>query len=190
VAANNANIMVPGMARLYLAPVGTVAPIDATVALAATWRDVGYFTPDSLELTDNPDFNEVRSHQSNFPTRRFQVAETGSLNVDLQEWSSSNFIAVYGGGTITTIAGTPTQYKFTPPAIGGRTAVAAIAELIDGTKSYRVVVPNCQMTEAVRHQFNKTAASILPLRLAINGSDVAPPWYLYAAGDAAFAPVP
>jgi len=141
------------------------------------------FTPDSLGWSTDPSFEEVRSHQSNFPTRRFQTEDAASIEVDLQEWSGSNFQAVYGGGTITTIAAVtgppaiPMHYKFAPPAIGARTQTACIIEITDGAKSYRRIIPKCEQTEGVEQSFERTSESTLPLRLSVIGSDVGDPWY-------------
>ena len=121
-------IVVAQQARVYLAPVGTTAPTSATAALSGAWKEVGLFTPDSLKFATDPSFEEVRSHQSNYPTRRFQTQDAATAEVDLQEWSGDNFIAVYGGGTLTSpSAGV---YKFAPPAIGARIDVAAIIEIV------------------------------------------------------------
>lgn len=182
-------IVVAQMARVYLAVPGTVAPVDATVALDEDWREVGYFTPDSLGWSTDPTFEEVRSHQSNYPTRKFQTEDAATAEVDLQEWSGDNFKAVYGGGTITEItpALTPKQWKFSPPAVGGRTSVAAIIEIIDGAKAYRRIIPLCEQSEGVEQTFEKTSESILPLRLSVLGADVGDPWYDLIL-DQAFAP--
>lgn len=178
-ATNPANITIAQQARVWLAAVGTAAPADATAALGVGWRDVGLFTPDSLGWSTDPTFEEVRSHQSNYPTRRFQTEDAATLEVDLQEWSGDNFKAVYGGGEVTEItpALTPPQFKFSPPAIGGRSSVAAVVEIIDGTKHHRRVIPRCEQVEGVEQALNKTSESILPLRLAVLGGDVGDAWY-------------
>jgi hypothetical protein len=44
------------MARVYLAPVGTVAPEGPVVAMPTGWREVGLFTPDSLGWSTDPSF--------------------------------------------------------------------------------------------------------------------------------------
>jgi hypothetical protein len=186
-AVNKARIRVAQMARVYLAPVGTAAPADATTPLAAAWREVGYFTPDSLSFSTDPSFEEVRSHQSNYATRRFQTEDNATLSCDLQEWSASNFRAVYGGGTITAITGTPTQYKFSPPQIGAREQVAAIVEIVDGAIHHRRIIPCCEQNEGVETTMEKGSESTLPLRLAIIGSDLGDPWY-DLTDDPAFAP--
>jgi hypothetical protein len=181
-------IVVAQMARVYLADVGTAAPADATSAMDPDWREVGLFTPDSLGWSTDPSFEEVRSHQSNYPTRRFQTEDAATAEVDLQEWSGPNFKAVYGGGTITEItpALTPKQYKFSPPAVGGRSSVAAVIEIIDGAKHYRRVIPRCEQSEGVTQTFEKTSESTLPLRLTVLGSDIGDAWY-DLTDDAAFA---
>lgn len=180
-------ILVPQMARVYLAPVGTAAPADPVIAPAAGWVDVGYFTPDSLSWATDPNFEEVQSHQSSYPTRRWQTSDSATIEVDLQEWSVLNFQAVFGGGTITQVTGPPAHYKFSPPAIGARTQTAAMIEIIDGTKHYRMIVPKCQQNEGAELSLEKTSESTLPLRLTVIGSDVGDPWYLIT-DDPAFTP--
>lgn len=178
-AVNKANIRVAQIARVYLAPIGTAAPADAVAPFAAAWKEVGYFTPDSLSWATDPSFEEVRSHQSNYPTRRFQTEDAATLSVDLQEWKGDNFKAVYGGGTIEEVspASNPPTYRFAPPQIGGRETVAAAVEIIDGAITFRRIIPACEQNEGVEQSFEKTSESVLPLRLAILGSDIGDAWY-------------
>lgn len=186
-------IVVPQMARMYLAAVGTPAPAGPIVAMPAGWKEVGLFTPDSLSFATDPSFEQVRSHQSNYPTRRFQTEDAATAEVDLQEWSGSNFQAVFGGGTITAVTppagstSTATYYRYSPPAVGARTTVAACIEIVDGTKVYRRMIPKCEQSEGVEQSFEKTSESTLPLRLSVLGSDVGDPWY-DLTNDPAFAP--
>jgi len=174
------NIFIPQMARLWLAPVGTVAPDGPTIAMPTGWYDVGLFTPDSLQWATDPGFETVNSHQSNFPTRRFQTTDAATVQVDLQEWKRQSFQAVYGGGTFTTVSpsggGTP-YHKFTPPAVGARTETAVCIELADGTNHLRRLIPRAQQIEGVTQSFAKTSESTLPLRLAVLGSDVGAAFY-------------
>lgn len=186
-------IVVAQMARVWLAPVGTAAPTGPVGAMPTEWRDVGLFTPDSLGWSTDPSFEEVRSHQSNYPTRRFQTEDAATAEVDLQEWSGDNFSAVYGGGTIVEVPEQtgppviPLHYKFSPPKVGARQTVAACIEIIDGSKHYRRIIPRCEQSEGVEQTFEKTSESTLPLRLSILGSDIGDPWY-DLTDDPAFAP--
>ncbi|MFI5990291.1 hypothetical protein ACIBAC_00355 [Streptomyces sp. NPDC051362] len=189
---NNTEIVVPAITRVFLAPVGTAAPADATVAMAAPLRSVGLTTEDSLKFNSEPNFEQVKSAQSSYPTRTFQTSDAATIEVDLQQWSGPNFKAVYGGGDIAEItpAGTgtpPKHYKFTPPRIGGRSEVMAVIEVIDGGKHYRYVIPRCMQMEGVASDLAKTKEAVLPLRLAVQGGDDLDAWYVLT-DDPAFAP--
>ncbi|MEU8540910.1 hypothetical protein AB0C52_13135 [Streptomyces sp. NPDC048717] len=187
--ANNNEILIPSLTRVWLALVGTVAPTDATVPMPAGWRAVGLTTEDSLKFNSEPNFESVRSAQSSYPTRTFQTQDSSTLEVDLQQWSGENFRAVYGGGEIVEIkaADTNKHYRFTPPKMGGRTEVAACIEVIDGSKHYRYVFPRTMQMEGVSKDLTKTKESVLPLRLAVQGGDDTDPWYTIT-NDPAFAP--
>jgi hypothetical protein len=167
--------------------------VDPVAAPDAAWKDVGFFTPDSLSWSTDPSFEEVTSHQSNYPTRRWQTSDSATVEVDLQEWSLTNFQAVYGGGTVVEVAASPgppeivLHYKFSPPAIGTRTQTACMIEIIDGTQHYRMIIPKCEQSEGAEMSLEKTSESTLPLRLSIIGSDVGDAWYLITTATS-FAP--
>lgn len=185
---NPAEIVVPGRTYVYLAPVGSTVPTDPVTAPTAPWVNVGLTTPDSLAFNTEPEFEEVQSAQSDYPTRRFQTSDAAAIEVDLQQWNAHNFMAVYGGGTITEVAGPPVHYKFTPPKVGERQETAGIVDVIDGTKHYRFVFPRCMQIEGVENQLQRTQEGRLPLRLAVLGGDETDPWYLLT-DDPAFAPL-
>ncbi|QOV40152.1 IPT/TIG domain-containing protein [Streptomyces ferrugineus] len=190
---NNNEILIPQLSRLWLAPVGTAAPADATVAMPAGWYTVGLFTEDSLKFNSEPNFEQVRSAQSSYPTRTFQTTDAATVEVDLQQWSGKNFRAVYGGGRITAVTpsgGGPKHFKFAPPRIGGRTEIAGCIEIIDGGKHYRYVIPRTMQMEGVSKDLAKTKESVLPLRLAVQGGDDTDPWYVLTDDPAFQPPVP
>lgn len=179
-------IFVPQSAKLYLAPVGSTAPDAPTVVPAVAWVDVGLFTPDSLQLATDVNFETVTSHQSNYPTRRFQTSDAATVQCNLQEWSTPNLKAVYGGGAVTAQTGPPAYFKFNPPAVGARAETAAMIEVADGSRIVRLIIPRCQQVEGVSLSLNKTNESTLPLRLAVLGSDVASPFYITGTDTVAF----
>lgn len=191
-AMGNANaILVPQMARLWLAPLGTTAPADPVSAFPTGWLDVGYFDPSSLQWQTSPTFQTVQSHQSIYPTRRFQDADAATITCSLQEWSANNMLTVYGGGTITAVTGTgsnpPTWYQYNPPLVGARIQTACAIEIIDGTKHYRRIVPICEQDSGNTVTYHRTAESTLPLALTVIGSDLGSAWY-ELTDDPAMAP--
>ncbi|WP_433860145.1 hypothetical protein [Streptomyces kronopolitis] len=189
---NAQQIVVPARTRLWLAPVGTAAPADAAIPMPEGWYSVGLTTEDSLKFNEEPQFEQVKSAQTDFPSRTFQTSDSATIEVDLQQWNAKNFKAVFGGGTITEITpaggtGTPPKhYKFTPPRIGGRSEVAAVIEVIDGAKLYRYVIPRAMQMEGVQTDLQKAKEAVLPLRLAVQGGDDADAWYLIT-NDPSFA---
>ncbi|MGI5337655.1 hypothetical protein ACQEVS_09790 [Streptomyces sp. CA-181903] len=189
---NSREIVVPARTHVWLAKVGTPAPADATVEMPAGWKSVGLTTEDSLKFKEEPDFETVKSAQTDFPSRTFQTSEAATLEVDLQQWNGSNFIAVFGGGSITEISTGAEgkgakHYKFTPPPVGGRSEIAAVIEVIDGGKCYRYCFPRVMQMEGVENELQKSKESVLPLRLAVQGGDNADAWYMLT-NDPAFAP--
>lgn len=188
-----AESFIPQLARVYLAAVGATAPESPTSLMPAEWKAVGDFTPDSLSWATDATFEQVRSHQSLFPRRTFQTEESGGIEVDLQEWSGDNFIAVYGGGTlteVTPVGGGAVFYKFTPPVIGGRSDVAVCIHLADGNRVMRRIVPRAAQQQGVEQTFGRTRESVLPLRLSVLGSDLAPAFYdIFGGFGVDFAPV-
>lgn len=186
---NAQEILVPARAYVYLNDVGGVAPATSVEALDPTWINVGLTTPDSLSFSTEPEFEEVVSHQSDFPTRRMQTSESAAVAVDLQQWNAGNLVAAFGGGQVTQPdpTNTPEEYKFVPPALGGRQEKSAIIEVIDGTRNYRWVFPRVMQVEGVENELQKGQESRLPLRLAVLGDDGGEPWYLLS-NDPAMAP--
>lgn len=183
---DSTRVTVAAKFRVLIAPVGTAAPADDSAAISATWKEVGYTTRDGTTFqASDPSWEDIPAHQADRPVRTVQTGEGGSVSVDLEEFSQRNLVAVMGGGTITTVSAG--HYKYVPPVIGGRTSVAMILEVIDGTKVYRYVVPRALQREGVSIPFNPTGPKVLPLRASVQGSDVGDPWYLLT-NDPAFDP--
>ncbi|MGL5816650.1 MAG: hypothetical protein ACRCYR_03735 [Phycicoccus sp.] len=185
----SSEINVAARSYLFLAPVGTAAPVDAVTDPATPWKCVGLTTPDSLSFQTSPSFKEVPSAQSDYPALRFQDGDAATLAVQLLQWSAKNFQAVYGGGAIVEVtpATTPKTYKYTPPKIGERGEVAALVDIRFGAKAHRFVYPRVFQTEGVQLDLKRGEESRLPLSYAILADDGVAPWYLMT-NDSAFAP--
>lgn len=179
-------IVVPSRAFAYVAPTGTAAPADESATPAAAWVNVGLTTPDSLEFATEPQFESVNSHQSDYPVRRMQTSEAGTVKVDLQQWNDDNLKFAFGGGTVTTV--TAGHFKFVPPALGARVERSVLVDWIDGAKVYRLVIPRCMQVEGVTTALQKGQEARLPLNLAILGGDAVDPWYILS-NDPALNPV-
>ncbi|MBC9000506.1 phage tail tube protein [Micromonospora aurantiaca (nom. illeg.)] len=173
---------------LYLGVVGSTLPADLS-APGSGFFNVGLTNPESCRFRVSPEFERVFAHQSNYPVKILQTSDAAGMDVDLLQWNGANFKAVYGGGNITAISGTPNLYKFVPPSFGNRDELAAILDVIDGAKKYRFIAARVFNESEVELELNKNPEAKLPLRLSILGGDSTDAWYM-VTNDAAFDPEP
>lgn len=165
-------------------------PTDVDTPLDATFTKVGLTTRDGSAFQVSPEFVNVESHQSQFPTRTFRAKVTGIVRAALQEWNDTNFTTAFGGGTITDVTqgtGSGSTFKYEPPAGSGSDVVAAVLELRDGTKTYRFVIETTQAQSPVELPFTPDAETALPLELSILGDGSKAPWHMLT-NDPAFDP--
>jgi hypothetical protein len=185
VAGNKARITIPGRLRLYFDRTGALsAPADDAAAWPVGWLDVGLTQQEGVSFAIGFEQLVVMSHQSDYPTRKGITSRTGRISINLQEWSGENLALATGGGEVTEL--TEGHYKYTPPEGNNESGQAGL-ELVDGTKVYRFIVPQCAVGEGIEVPLAKTAESILPLTLDVEGQDGVDPWYLLT-NDPAFAP--
>lgn len=184
-------IFIPGRARVYLGPVGTPQPTDPNGVYDPALTEVGYFSQDSLKFTTAPTFEVVRAHQSDFPVRRYQTEDDATIECDLQEWSATSFQSVFGGGSVTQV--TTGIWKYSPPALGGRTEIMAVVKATDGVvsggataRTYAFVIPRALQIQGIDTALNKTTNAILPLRLSVLGADTGDSWYMLTSDDPAW----
>lgn len=184
-------IVVAGEFTLSIAPEGSTLPTDSITALDPAFVSVGLTTRDGSAFQLSPEFRNVESHQSQYPTRTFRVKVTGMVRAALQEWNEANFVTAFGGGTVTEpdAVGKPGEYRYEPPAGSGSDIVVAVLDLTDGTKHYRFVVEQCQAQSPVELPFTPDAETNLPLELSVLGDGTGAPWHLLT-DDPAFAPAP
>lgn len=184
-AGTKARITIPGRLRLYIDRTGVaVAPTSEVSALAADFVDVGFTQQEGVSFAVGFEQLAVMSHQADYATRKGITSRTGRIAINLQEWSAQNLAVATGGGTASEV--TANHYKYVPPS-GNNESVQAVLELVDGTKIYRFVVPQSSVGEGIEIPLAKTAESILPLTLDVEGQDGVPPWYILT-NDPAFAP--
>lgn len=179
-------VLNPSEARIYIADVGTIVPVDATTAPSASWFDVGHTTEDGLSFSTSPEFDEFKSAQSRGRVvKRIQTADDATVSVSLTQWNAKNLIAAFGGGTVVKVGSTtPAVYKFTPAKLGERKEIALIIDVMEGTRRFRWIFPRCFQTEGVELELNIGATANLPLSLSILAVDDADAFYLLSNDEA------
>lgn len=180
------SITVAGNGTASVAPVGTALPVDVATALPAGWVDLGYINEDGATFNDAKTTEEIAVWQSFYAPRRVVTERSATVAFTLRQWDRTTVPLAFGGGTITTIAGPPVVYRYDPPDPEVIDERAAVLEWRDGTSVFRIVLPRVMVSEGVETQMVRTAASDLPITLAILGTDGVKPWSLLTS-DPAFA---
>ena len=179
-------VVIAGNGRIFVAPVGTTAPADVTTAWAAAWIDLGYATEDGVTFTVGRTVTDIMAWQAFDPIRRVITAMNTTIAFVLQQWNEHTTKLAFGGGTITTTAGPPAHYLYTPPAAEVIDERAVGIEWLDGTKIYRLLIAKAMVTDDVSTQLVRTDTAQLPITLGVTaGAGIAP--YVIRTNDPAFA---
>ena len=179
-------ITVGANGSIFVAPVGTAAPSDIATAWAGTWVDLGYASPDGVTFTDSRTMERIAVWQLFYPGRFIITERDAMASFVLRQWSKDTVKLAFGGGTITTTAGPPAHYLYTPPSPEVIDERAIGIEWIDGTKIYRLVMPRVMVTDSVETKLARTSAADLPIKVGIMGTDGSSPWTL-RTNDPSFA---
>lgn len=130
---------------VHRAVAGTAAPTDATTALAAAFKDLGYCSEDGLVNSNSPSVTNIKAWGGDIvlPIQEekedtFQLTLIESLNDEVLK-------AVYGSGNVsgTLAAGLTVTANADEPEEG----VWAIDMIMNGGALKRVVIPKGKITE-------------------------------------------
>lgn len=144
---------VRGNGSIYAGVVGTAAPTDATTALNAAFKELGY-TETGFTLAFSKDIEDISSAESFFTTRRLVTGIDLSVSFNLQQWNEDTITFALGGGTF---AGVAPARTFTPPAAETLGEKALVAEVVDGVRKQRWYFPKGIVTDLGEISFPRNA---------------------------------
>ena len=166
-AGTSANAALWTDADVYIAPVGTVGPVDATTAYAAAWKPVGLLDGDEgFAMSRDEDTSEhyawggilvkkVRSKHKR--TIKFIALEDNATVFDLVNPGSTR--ATTGTGATALTTGTVKVPKYTDFAIS--------FEMRDGTKTKRRTVKRATLEEVGEITENETEVAAYEVTVVI-----------------------
>jgi len=158
---NNATWVVVGSnGSVWAAPVGTAAPTNATTALNAAFVEMGFVSEEGATFTEGKDITDINAWQSFFPIRKMVTGRTVEVSFALREFNR-RAVEFALGGTVTGTA--PGPYSYNPPAPEAVVTKAFVLNWADGSKNYRLYIPQGLVTEAVETTLSRTAAADLPV---------------------------
>lgn len=160
---NSAWVVVAGNGIAYSALVGSTAPTNATSSPAAAFELLGYISDEGATFTEGKEITDINAWQSFYPIRKIVSSRSVEVSFALREFNR-RAVQFALGGTITGTA--PGPYSYTPPPPESLNTKAFILDWIDGSKNYRLYIPQCLVTETVETTLSRTASADLPVTLA------------------------
>lgn len=165
-AQNTTQVKILSSGDVYVAPIGSTAPTNATTALTAAWKKLGYLSTDGPGITPGLDTFEISGWQSAYPLRRGVTGRSLEVSFTMEQLYSESVKLAFGGGTI---SGTSPDYTYTPPAPSDTDDRAVVIEGIDGTTQIRLYIPAAAVTTVGQVQFQRGAAAAVPITMAAIG---------------------
>lgn len=152
-----------GNYHLYTAPTGTTMPTELPTSgdtkLETAFKLTGYTTPDGTSLATNKSTDGVKVHQSFFDIRRAVTEFTAQFITTFREWNQQTFEMAFGGGNFSVSSGVST---YTPPDPEEVREFALVADVFDGTKTGRIIMPRTFTSSGVNIPLSQAAPADLP----------------------------
>lgn len=129
---------------VYRADAGTALPTDATTALAATYKELGFVSEDGVTNNNTPESDNIKAWGGQTvltvqteKNDEFTFTLIESLNVEVLK-------TVYGASNVTENSGAITVKSKADPIPN---AVYVIDIVMTGNKAKRIVIPDGALTE-------------------------------------------
>lgn len=129
--------------ELFVAPVGSTAPTDATSALDAAWLGLGYVGEDGVTEAYDETIEEIVAWQNAAVVRSNTTESKATLKLKLIETKKRTLELYHKGSTVVT-NGAEYKIDVKTPTTDLR---AFVLQVVDGTKDLRIYVPTGEVTE-------------------------------------------
>lgn len=140
-ALNSSNVDVATTGTVSYAPTGSTAPTNATSALAAAFRDVGYISTDGVAEARDRSTSNIVAWQNADVVRTVVTEASISVVFTMIETNAVSLELFYGKPLNTTDG----SIEIVPGKTGGRKAT--VVDYIDGTKFVRLYIPQSEVLE-------------------------------------------
>lgn len=182
-AINTAEIRVGASGSVHVAPLGSTVPTDSTTALDAAFIDLGAITEDGVVLSPSQTIEKIMAWQSGKAVRVVKTTDELSVGFTLMQLNIDTVPLAFGGGTVSTPA--LDEYKFVPPAAGTVDERIFLVTWIDGTYTYRLLIPRGMVSETGDISLVKSDSINLDLTVEVLGTT--PDDFVIYTDDPAFA---
>jgi hypothetical protein len=134
-ALDSTKVAVAVTGAVSIAPLGSTAPTDATTALAAAYKDVGYISTDGVVETRDRSTSNIVAWQNSDVVRMVVTEASIQVQFTMIETNPVSLAAFYGSA-FDLVTG---SVKIKPGATGGRQALNV--DYVDGADFVRLFIP-------------------------------------------------
>jgi len=166
--------VITGPGLLFAAPTGTTEPIDATTALPAAWKEIG-FTADGTTITREQTWNAIYVEEQTHPVRWEPSVTNDMVGFSMAESTKSKLALAMNMGA----AVVDDVVALEPPAAGAELRVMLILNAASGA---RWVWRRCVQTGASA-MARKKSPDKMTIPVTFRLEDVSPlkPWKVWPA---------
>jgi len=126
---------------VYVAPLATAAPTSATSTLNAAFKEVGYLDSGGITVAHNDDTTELKAWQRSSVVRKTITQSDTTVQFAMIESRNKAALELFYKKALE--SGNQALNE------GGALAasVSVVIDVIDGTKIWRLYLPECEVTE-------------------------------------------
>lgn len=166
-----------GAGRLYVAPLATTEPTDASTAMPSAWDVIGY-TEAGSTITFNYTTQDVEVAEELYPVLISATKAEGTIAFQMAEATRRRLALAFGAGA----GAVNTAASFTPPTIGTQVSVmmAWQSEDVAAATTVRWVFRKCFPTGAIEIRNQKAPnKKLIPVSMRLLKPDLLEPFIVF-----------
>ena len=148
---------------IWIAPVGTAAPVDADTALPAAWSTLGYLSEDGVSFGQSVDSESITPWQSKAPVRTIVTSRELSCEFTMLEFSAQNAALYFDQPAPVETDG---EFALTVRSDVPQQMYAIVIDVKDSVSAVRYHFPRASLSEAGDLEVTASGAMGLPVTLS------------------------
>ena len=148
---------------IWMAPVGTSAPTDATSALAADWSTLGYLSEDGVTLSQSTNSEDIYPWQGRSPVRTMITERNLAMEFSMFEFNEQNLQLYFGMEQAT--QGTADSWSLNVVSNAPAQIYSFVIDVADLDVKVRYYIPRGSLSDAGDLEITDSGVMALPVTL-------------------------
>lgn len=148
---------------IWMAPVGTAAPTDATSALSAPWSTLGYLSEDGVTLSQSTNSEDIYPWQGRSPVRTMITERNLAMEFSMFEFNEQNLQLYFGMEQAT--AGDANSWSLNVVSNAPAQIYSFCIDVADLDVKVRYYIPRGSLSDAGDLEITDSGVMALPVTL-------------------------